>query len=128
MVGMRHQGTKWIFLRIAVMREIERLDGAQRDWQPRRFPKCLLVVAKDPRAFQLRDQRAALPGVDSGVGHGEKNYAAATRGAKVRTRAKSRRSSPRKSGCAIEISASPRSRIVLPWRFTAPYSVMTQCT
>jgi len=37
-------------------------------------------------------------------------------------------SSVRKSGCAIEISAAPRSRRVIPCRFTAPYSVMTQCT
>ena len=40
----------------------------------------------------------------------------------------SRRSSARKSGCAIEISASPRSRSDWPWRLTAPYSVTTQWT
>ena len=39
------------------------------------------------------------------------------------------RSSPsRKSGWAIEISASPRCRSDRPKRFTAPYSVTTQCT
>src|SRR5688572_31032717 len=40
----------------------------------------------------------------------------------------SRVSSERKSGCAMEINASARSRIDLPCRFTAPYSVTTQCT
>src|SRR3954469_22476824 len=47
---------------------------------------------------------------------------------KCRMRARSRLNSGRKSGCAIEINASPRSRKVFPCRFTAPYSVTTQCT
>ena len=47
---------------------------------------------------------------------------------KYRICARSRRSSGRKSGCAMEMSSSPRSRSVLPWRLTTPYSVTTQCT
>src|SRR5262249_54606461 len=124
----RHQCAERILLWIAVVRQIESLDGTQRDRQSGRFPKGLLVIAKYPRPLQLRDQDSALPGVDRGVGHGGGGHAAAMRGANVRARAKSRRNSARKSGCAIEINASPRSRSDFPWRFTAPYSVITQCT
>ena len=47
---------------------------------------------------------------------------------KCRVAMASRRSSARKSGCAIEMSASARWRSVRPCRLTAPYSVTTQCT
>lgn len=40
----------------------------------------------------------------------------------------SRTSSSRKSGCAIEMRASARSHVDLPFRFTIPYSVTTQET
>ncbi len=47
---------------------------------------------------------------------------------RARVRATSLVSSARKSGCAIEISASERSRSDNPCRLTAPYSVTTQWT
>ena len=83
--------------------------------------RVLLIVQNHKGYLQLCEilSRAYLQNHKRGNGSGRKT---------PNTCAIARRNSSRKSGCAKLIRASARRRRLRPWRFTAPYSVTTQCT